>query len=160
MASGDTLVVFHPDENEPPATNYATRDIRNQHVVLDFDMTTSESAVFSSIMPRQYGGGGITVYIHWSTTVTSGDVDWDVAFERIGDQQQDVDVDGFATVQSVDGTGMPANPGHVDIVSIAFTNSEIDGILVGEKFRMKITRDIADTAAADIELHMLELKET
>jgi hypothetical protein len=31
-----------------------------------------------------YGGGGVAVYIHYAmTSATSGDVDWDVAFEKI-----------------------------------------------------------------------------
>lgn len=162
MASGDTLVVFHPYQNEPPATNYATLDLRNQHPVLDFDPgATPESAVFSSIMPRNYAGGGVTVYLHYSTVAESGDVDWDVAFERVGDQQQDVDSDSFATAVSVDNTTVPATQGLVDIVAVALTSGQIDGVAVGEKFRMKVTRDGAnDTCASDIELHMIEIKET
>lgn len=163
MASGDTLLVFMPLANEPPATNYATLDARNQHPTLDFDGATNESAVFSGIMPRHYGGGGVTVYIHYAmTTETSGDIDWDVAFERIGDQQQDIDSDGFASVQSVDNTTVPGTSGNVDIVSIAFTDgAQMDSVAVGESFRLKITRDAAsDTSTGDAELVALELKET
>ena len=43
MASGDTLLVFTPLHNEPPASNFATLDLRNLHPVLDFDPTTNES---------------------------------------------------------------------------------------------------------------------
>ena len=80
MASGDTLLVFTPLHNEPPSSNMATLDTRNQHPVLDFDASTNESAVFSSVMPQAYGGGGVPVYIHYAmSTATSGDFDWDVA---------------------------------------------------------------------------------
>ena len=163
MASGDTLLIFTPLNNEPPSSNHATLDLRNLHPVLDFDDTTNESAVFSAVMPRHYGGSGITVYIHYAmTTATSGDVDWDGAFERIGDQQQDIDSDGFAAVQSVDNTTVPGTSGNVDIVSVAFTDgAQMDSVAVGEGFRLKITRDAAsDTATGDAELLFVEIKET
>jgi hypothetical protein len=163
MASGETLLIFTAVHGEPPSSNFATFDLRNLHPVLDFDPTTNESMVFGGVLPRNYGGGGITAYIHYSmSTAESGDVDWDIAFERIGDQQQDVDSDSFATAKSVDDTTVPSTSGFVDIVSIAFSNgSEIDSIAVGEKFRLKITRDAAsDTASGDAELHAIELKET
>jgi hypothetical protein len=163
MASGNTLLIFHPYQNEPPASNYATLDVRNAHPVLDFDGATNESAVFSAVMPRHYGGGGVTVYIHYAmTTETSGDIDWDVAFERVGDSQQDIDSDGFASAQSVDNTTVPGTSGHVDIVSVAFTDgAQMDSVAVGEGFRLKITRDAAsDTSTGDAELRWLEIKET
>lgn len=163
MASGTTLLIFVPQCNEPPSSNAATPDIRNQHPVLDFDDTTNESAVVSAVMPRSYAGGGVTVYLHYAmTSATSGDVDWDVAFERIGDQQQDIDSDSFASVQSVDNTTVPGTCGNVDIVSIAFTNgAQMDSVAVGEGFRLKMTRDAAsDTATGDAELRFVEIKET
>ena len=163
MASGDTLLVFTPLHNEPPASNFATLDLRNLHPVLDFDPGTNESAVFSGVMPRHYGGGGITVYLHYAmTSAASGNVDWDVAFERIGDQQQDIDSDGFAAVNSVDNTTVPGTSGFVDVVAVTFTDgADMDSVAVGEAFRLKITRDAAsDTAAGDAELVAVEIKET
>lgn len=163
MSSGDTLLIFTPLHNEPPASNPATLDTRNQHPVLDFDDTTNEDAVFSAVMPRNYAGGGVTVYLHYAmTSATSGDVDWDVAFERIGDQQQDIDGDGFAAVNSVDNTTVPGTSGNVDIVNVAFTDgADMDSVAVGEGFRLKVTRDaVSDTATGDAELRFLEIKET
>ena len=164
MASGDTLLIFTPLHNEPPASNPATLDTRNQHPVLDFDATTNESAVFSAVMPRSYAATtGLTVYIHYAmSSATSGDVDWDVAFERIGDQQLDIDADSFAAVQSVDNTTVPGTSGLVDIVSVAFTDgAQMDSVAVGEGFRVKVTRDAAsDTATGDAELLFVEIKET
>lgn len=166
MASGQTLIVFLPAHNEPPASAYATLDTRNGHPVLDFDAATAESAVFSAVLPRHYAGGGITVNLHVSASgITTGDHVFGVAFERIGDGQQDVDIDGFtALVGSGFAVPVPAIDGNVDIASIAVTDgAQIDSIAVGELFRLKVTRvaaDIADTAAADIELHAVELRET
>lgn len=163
MASGDTLLIFTALNNEPPSSNYATLDTRNGHFCLDFDKTTNESAIFRGIMPRHYGGGGVTVYLHYSmTTVESGDIDWDVSFERIGDQVLDIDGDSFASAQSVDNTTVPATTGLVDVVAVPFTDgAQMDSVAVGEQFRIKVTRDAAsDTADNDAELLAVEIKET
>ncbi len=165
MASGDTLAIFMPSDNEPPSSNHATLDARNVHPVLDFDSGTAESAVFSGVMPRNYAGTtGVTVYIHWSADgVTTGDVIWDVSFERIGDGQQDTDADGFAAVNSVTDTA-PATDGHVTIANVTFTDgADMDSVAVGELYRIKLTRDadnVSDTLAADAQLHSVEVKET
>ena len=164
MASGDTLLILHPFNNEPPAANYATLDLRNIHPVLDFDATTNESAIFSAIMPRNYAGTtGVTVYLHYSMSSAEADtVDWDVAFERIGDQELDVDGDSFAAVNSVDDTTVPGTTGLVDIVSVAFTDgADMDSVAVGELFRIQVIRDAtSDDATGDAELHAVEIKET
>lgn len=163
MASGDTLLEFRPQDNEPVSSNFATYNLRNQHPILQYDDTTNESGVFSGVMPRNYDGGGLTVYLHYAmATATADTIDWDVAFERLGDQQQDLDTDGFAAVQSVDNTTVPGTSGLVDIVSIAFTNgAQMDSIAVGEGFRTKVTRDAAnDDATGDGEIRFVEIKET
>lgn len=103
------------------------------------------------------------MYLHYAmTTATSGDIDWDVAFERIGDQQQDIDSDSFAAVNSVDNTTVPGTSGLVDIVSVAFTDgADMDSVAAGEAFRLKITRDAAsDTTTTDAELLRVEIRET
>lgn len=163
MASGDTLLTFFPQDNEPPTSNYATFDTRNSHPVLDFDDTTQETAIFTGILPRHYAGGGITVYVHWAaTSAITGTIGWDVAFERIGDSQQDIDADGFATAQTITAVTVPGTSGHVDITNVAVTDgANIDSIAVGEVFRLRVRRDVAnDTATGDAELRGVELKET
>ena len=163
MAAGDTLLLFTPYNNEPPAANYATLDTRNLHPVLDFDATTNESAVFSGVMPYHYGGGGVTVYLHYAMTSAVADtVDWDVAWELIGDQDLDIDSDSFAAVNSVDDTTVPGTSGLVDVVSVAFTDgADMDSVLAGDGFRLKVTRDAAsDDAAGDAELLFVVLRET
>jgi hypothetical protein len=163
MASGDTLLVFTALHGEPPAPDFATPDLRNFHPVLDFDDTINESIVFTAVMPQHYGGGGVTVYLHYAmTSAVAGDIDWDAAFERIGDGQLDIDADGFAAVNSVDGTTVPGTSGFVDIVSIAFTDgADMDSVAVGESFRLKVTRDaVNDSASGDAELLAVEIRET
>lgn len=163
MASGNTLCQFFPCDNEPPSANFATMDLRNGHPVLDFDTTTQETAIFTGIVPRHYAGGGITVYIHYTmTSAVTGTCGWDVSFERIGDAQQDIDSDDFATAQTVTAVTVDGTSGNVDIVNVAVSNgANMDSIAVGEAFRLRIRRDVAnDTAAGDAELLCVELKET
>lgn len=165
MASGDTLLIFTPLHNEPPASNYATFDTRNQHTVLDFDASTDESAVFKAVMPQHYAGTtGVTVYIHWGASgVVANDVIWDVSFERVSSEHQDIDADGFAAVNSVTDTA-PGTDGFVTICSVAFTDgADMDSVAAGDGFRLKITRDAdngSDTMAADAELWAVEIRET
>ena len=163
MASGDSLILFTPGGNEPPGNNYATPDVRNSHPVLDFDDTTVERAIFSAVMPEHYSGGGVTAYLHYSMTSAVADtVDWGGAFERIGDQQQDVDSDSFASDNTVNNTTVPGTSGNVDVVSIAFTDgADMDSVAAGELFRLRITRfATTDDATGDAELHAVELRET
>jgi hypothetical protein len=164
MASGDTLFEFFPQHNEPPTTNYATLDVRNGHVVLDFDTTTQESAIFKGIVPRNYSGGGITVYVHAAlTSATTGTLGWDVTFERVSDSQQDIDSDGFATAQTITAVTVPGTSGFVFILNVAITAGAAgtDSIAAGEGFRLRLRRDVAnDTAAGDAEFWGLEGKET
>ncbi len=164
MASGDTLFVLTPLSNEPPDSAFATYDVRNGHPVLDFvDSTTNESAIFSFIMPEHYDGGGLTIDLGYSmASATSGDIDWDIEIERIGDQQQNVGTDSFAAANSVDNTTVPGTSGLVDVVTITFTDGgDMDSIAAGELGRLRVTRDgVSDTASGDAELHFVHVKET
>mgnify|MGYP001574668878 CR=1 FL=1 len=164
MASGDSLLQWSMLSNEPPTTAFATPDLRNLHPVLDFAPTPDEEAVFSGVMPQHYtAAASVVVFIHYAmSTATTGDIVLDAQFERVGDGSQDIDADGFAAVQSLTVVGVPATSGNVDIVSITFTSAQADAIAKGEGFRLKIRRDgdnVADTAAGDLELRWVELRE-
>lgn len=166
MASGDTLVVLMPTDNEPPASAYATFDVRNGRPVLDFDDTMDEASLFSFVLPRSYGGGGLTVHVHYSmTSAVSGKVRLDASFERIGDAVQNVDADGMAAPQSVVVGAVPATSGHVDVAAITFgAGIGLDSIAAGELCRIRIERKPSDTtndtASGDLELHAIEISET
>ena len=166
MASGNTLIIFRAQDGRPTASNGATFDLRNVHPVLDFDDSTDEFAYFEGVLPSNYAGGGLTAYIHYAmTSAILLTVEWEVAFERIGDGSQDIDSDGFAAAQASGAVTVPATSGHVDIANIAFTDgAQIDSIAAGESFRLSINRDandgVNDTAVGDAELLFIEIKET
>src|SRR5262245_9388939 len=99
MASGDTLAIFVPYDNEPPASGYATLSLRNGHPTLDFDDTAAETAIYTGIMPQSYGNAtGITVFISAAAVATSGTMGWTVELERM-DAGTDLDADSFASAQ-------------------------------------------------------------
>lgn len=161
MASGDTLLILPPLAGEPTATNYAQIGLRNLHPTVDFDQTTQESIVFSGLLPRNYAGGGLTVSVVWATSVTSGNVQFLGAFERM-DSATDLDADSFAATQSTGTLTVPATAGAPATQTIAFTSgAQMDSVAAGEPFRFKLQRDPAtDTAAGDVQLLMVEIKET
>ena len=165
MASGNTLCVFTPQAGLPPASNYATLDLRNvAHLVLDFDASTEEAAYFEGVLPRHYAGGGITLRLCWmATSATSGNVVWGACFERHDDEATDLDADSFASEQTAT-SAAPATSGAVQYVDIAFTDgAQLDSLATGEHFRIKIARkaaDGSDTISGDAELLSVELRET
>jgi hypothetical protein len=163
MASGNSLIIFTPYNNEPPAATYATLDLRNYHPVLDFDPTTNEIATFTGVMPRTYAGGGVTVYIHWAATSDTTDTHhcfWDAAFELC--TGLDMDADSFAAVNSVDTDHCNATSGIETVTAITFTDgADMDSVIAGALFRLQITRDAAnDDMTGDAELYAIEIKET
>ena len=165
MASGDTLVVFHPYNNEPPSSNYATLDTRNQRPCLDFDASTDESAVFSGIMPQHYAGTtGVTVILKWAASTDNNNAHacyWDAAFEDWS--ALDLDGDDFAAVNSANGNPS-ATLGIITSTSITFTDgADMDNVAAGDPFRLKVTRDAdngSDDMTGDAEIYAVEIRET
>lgn len=163
MASGDTLAVFTAHNNQPPASNYATLDTRNNHLVLDFDAATDESAIFGGVLPRHYSGGGLTVRVGWmASTATSGNAVMTGAWERGIDESGDMDSDSFATAISVTAAA-PSTSGFIQYTDIAFTSgTQMDSLAVGEGYRLQITRNASngsDTMSGDLELWRVEVRE-
>ena len=165
MASGDTLVVFGPYDNVPPATNFATLDVlaTTLHPVLDFDGTaaTGEQAVFHGVMPQNYAAGNITVIVFYTSKGTTNAVEWEVAFERHQANTTDLDVDNFATAQAFTADTVPGTLGVLTTHSLTVTaGANTDNVAAGDSFRLKIQRDSTnDTNNDDAELHRVELQE-
>lgn len=163
MASGDTLLVWTAQAYEPPSASYGRMDIRNQHPVID--LATGEEVRFSGVMPQHYSDTtGVTIYLHYAmSTATANDIELQTAFERIGDQQQDLDTDGFTTAQASAETTVPGTSGLVDIISVAHTKgAQMDSVVKGEGFRLNVERvTVSGTdASGDLELLFVEIRET
>lgn len=162
MSSGQTLIIFTPENAQVADSSFATFDTRNSRLVLDFDDTTNESITFSAVLPYQYGSGGLTVNLHYAMTAAIvGDIYWQAQIERIGDGVLDIDSDSFAAAQGSNET-VPGTSGHISIIAITFTDgAQMDALQPGEAFRIKVTRDASsDTALGDAELLAVEIRET
>jgi hypothetical protein len=162
MASGDSLVVWSAHGNMPATANYATFDTRNNHLVIDFDGTTAETAFFPGVMPRHYSSGGITASLAYSmTSASSGAVVWEVSIERLQSGTDTLDTNSFGT--AVAGTAtISVTAGVMLYKTLAMSTSQIDAVAAGEAFRVKVRRtpsDAGDTASGDAEFSRLELYE-
>lgn len=161
MAAGDTLVAFVATDNHPPASAYATPDVRNSHPVLDFDAASEESAIFSAILPRHYAGGGLTISVKSAaSSATSGDVKWGTSIEAEG---TDVDADSFAAESTGTGTANGTSGIETTTTTTHTAGAQMDSLAVGQRFRLKVSRkaaDVADTMTGDAELTAVEIKET
>lgn len=156
-----TLMRWDATMNEAPSSAAATFDTRNSQDVYDFDASSAESAVFSGIIPEAADfTTGIAVRVIWSaTSATTDEVIWTTAFER-GDT--DSDSDSFATGIDSTASTTSATSGIKTTTVINHTGSEIDGLLAGESFRLKITRkaaDAGDDMAGDAEVHAVEIRQ-
>lgn len=164
MATQQSLLIFHPYNNEPPVSEYAYLSVRNSRPVLVFGGGRDASVVFSGILPNRYAGNGITVYIHYAmVTDVSGNIKWDVEIERVGDSVLDIDGDSFASAQTVT-EAVPGTAGHIGVAAITFSDgAQMDALVAGESFRIRITHndgsDGANTTSGDTHLLQVEIRE-
>ena len=80
-----------------PVLGFATLDVRNNKMVLDFDAASNEVAMFQGFMPRHYGAGGLTITVGWmASTATTGDTSWKIFLMSVTDDADDLDTKNFA----------------------------------------------------------------
>lgn len=176
MASGNTLLTLGVGDEQTPASSYAgieqiagASTPAEQFLVFAFDSSSVEYMDFKCVMPRHYGGGGVTVTFISSTSTTAGGTDGYVlsaAFRRVQDDAEDLDT----TAQTYDYNNTaeiqpPSVKGEVTYDTVTFTNtgSDMDDVAAGEMFIFRIRRltsDANDTLTEDIYVHSIEIKET
>jgi hypothetical protein len=166
MAADDTLIFFTPASSSPPASAFATLDTTAaDHLVLDFDDTTTESIYFPGVMPGQYDGtSDLEVVLGWrfSTFVGSQTCDWEVSWYRIADDADTIASYTFAAAQVPAGNPVTeaSATGELDYAVVTFTNAQADGIQPNEHFVIKVSRDATGGTASpgDAELAFVELR--
>jgi hypothetical protein len=170
MASGNSLFTFTARDGIPTATAGAAHGIlaggstpAEGVPTLAFDSATDEHADFLGVMPRHYGGGGLTVVLQWASGVTSNATVWDAAFRRIADDAEDIDTSHSYDYNSVTATTASA-VGEVDYATVTFTDgADMDSIAVGELFCLRVRRDAdngSDNMTGDALLIAIEVRET
>lgn len=154
MAVGDTLASWSVLENEAPSASAATvatlaGTADDEVQILEFDDAADKHAQFSDVMPSHYGGGAIDAKIGWtSASASSGTARLQGAFKSFTDDADNLTTKGFASPQNV-GAVAPSAAGKVVYDTIAFTSGQIDGVLKGEYFRFRFTRDGDGTSGTD-----------
>ena len=146
---------------DSPSSNAPAPDTRNRHRVRDFDDTTAETCQFRGLIDTNYNDGGLNVTLYiTATSATSGDAEFEVAFERFN---TDIDTDSFDTANAQTATGAVSTvaAGVPSQVALSFTNSEIDGLTAGDLYRVYVKRtcSVNDTVAGDVELHGISVYE-
>jgi hypothetical protein len=170
MASGDTLAIFTPMDNSPPATLYATFDVvvgtstpAESVPVLDFDDTTVEYADFYGYMPSMYGSGGVVVTFVWSAAQATNVGAWAAAFRRVADDAEDLDTTAqtYAFNTTSDLTP-PSVVGEVAYDTVSFTDgSDMDSVTAGDYFILRVRRPAPSGTkiTGDQSLHMVIIRE-
>jgi hypothetical protein len=152
-----TYDIFTPLDNQPPGLTFATIDTRNSVMVLDFNDSTREEAVFVSVVPEGANlASGLSARIQWTaTTAVTGNCVWGLQFERMN---TDIDSDSFAA----SATASAVTNGTSGIVTTTtITTTNIDGVDAGDPYRLKVFRDGtdgADTMVGDAELISVEVR--
>jgi hypothetical protein len=168
MSSGSSLFSFFPQDGEPTATDFATLDTRNAHLVLDFDASTSERTVFKHFVPRHYTNGGITfTFALGGTTATTGSIVLRSEIERINSTStgsHDIDSDSFDTGVLVTAT-ISDTSGQLRYIEVAHSATQLDSVASagGEFIRQRFTRvatATGDSMSGDMEFWGGEARET
>lgn len=160
MASGDSLQVFDALANRPPAAGYATVDLRNDFVVLDFDDTLNEMAQFHTTVPSHYGGGSLTAHVTWtSTTATTGNVKLRTELTRLA---AGANLDSLPAVDGSDNITIAAPATSGDLAIASTTAIAVAALAAGDALLVAISRlaaDAADTLVGDVEVVAVEIRE-
>jgi hypothetical protein len=95
-------------------------------------------------LPASYAGGGLTLKFSW---VQSGDgdgahnVQHSAAIQRLQSGTDTISTGSFAAAQSMASVSVTARVSNIVYTeTITFTNTQIDGLLAGEFFMLKMTK--------------------
>ena len=128
-----------------------------------FPDATTEYVDFSGRLSGDYANGGVNLSWPWSASVNTNNVVWEAAFRRIQDNTTNFTAAHTYVYQQSVSTA-PSTVGMTRMVTVAFSNAQIDGLLASEPFWLRVRRvgaDASDTMVGDAEMwwHMMRLYE-
>jgi hypothetical protein len=159
MASGDSLMYFDPLANRPPASAYATLDLRGALAVLDFDAAANEAASFLAPMPRHYRGGDLIAELYGTSAETSGNARLRIGLTRlVAASALDPPPSELSSAELV--IAAPASAGQ--LVRAATAPMAAGSLTAGDLLLVSVARmatDGTDTLTSDWELTGIEVRE-
>lgn len=164
MASGDLLYVFRPGSNEPPAANFATDGVRGARRVLEFDADTNQAAQFVGLMPAQYSNAtGIDVTLHcFSDDNNAAHAAYFSVYLESLENGVDLDSDSYGSA-ATDYGNPDATAGESWTIAISLPKANMDGVIKGDPFRLKVERDAdnaSDDVTGDVQVFLIVVRET
>ena len=173
FTANTTTAGNHGTLTATPVNCVATPDEANSGPVLDFDASVNEIAMFSAVMPANYGGGGLTCNLAITSTTATGDMSWAMFMKSITKEVDNINAVGedpsalkvFAAPNFNTAFDAAASAGDEAQETTGFTNgADMDSIAVNERFSVLLMRDAQDGTnddmAADAQFEFLEIRET
>lgn len=170
MASGNYIARIGPPM--PPASLFARWGLvvggstpAGNFDIWRFSPSSTEYLDFDCTLLEDYDEGGLTLFIKTGAASASGVTVWQAAMRRVDDNNENLTTSHSYVHQGVSVTA-PTAIGKVSYDEITFTHgAQMDNLLAGEKFILRIKRDPAhedDSMAAEAYLyaHNLLIQET
>ena len=157
-AGTKTFRKFSANDGNPTATLYAVWATRNNTPILGFNDTTAWQTFFIDVVPEgAVLTSGLTINILWAAaSATTGNVKWNAQIERMNTT---IAADSFDTAGTIT-TACNGSNGVPSLSSIVGLTT-IDGITIGDTYRILVTRDAAngaDTMTGDAQLISVEVR--
>lgn len=144
MSVGDTLGTWDALSHRPPDTNAATYWKIDDDIVINFDDAADSSTFFVGVLPANYAGGDLEIRLFWSPVLSSGNVKWDVAFERREAGVFQLDTPGFGAISTT--TVEVSAAEDLLVTTLTITAADAGTPAASEAFRISVARD-ADVAS-------------
>lgn len=154
-SAAKVLDYFTANDAVLPSGSAASAKGRNNHPLVIYPQAQVTPVDFHGVFPD---AGIVKVSLLWSSTVNVGNVFWQLAWERDNPTffipQENLDVDSFAPAKGVVSPA-PLGSGFLRETVLTFTKTERGGILSGEAYRLRVTRNgifVLDTMLAEAQL--------